>query len=105
VFAPPRLKRYPLFTRLAAITIGMALACILMFWGTVVLEDSFADDLSAIEQACPLPGQAAGAACSAVQALQRTWRERQPVMLLLQGGCWCWPWPERCCCCRGRARC
>jgi len=87
VFAPRRLRRYPLFTRLAAITVGMALACILMFWGTVVLEDSVADDLSAIEQACPLPGQAAGAACSAVQALQRTWRERQPVMLLLQGGC------------------
>ena len=43
MFAPPRLKRYPLFTRLAAITVGMALACILMFWGTVVLEDSVAD--------------------------------------------------------------
>jgi len=87
VFGPPRLKRYPLFTRLAAIAVAMALACILMFWGTVVLEDSFADDLAAIEQTCPLGGQAANAACSAVEALQKTWRERQPVMLLLQGGC------------------
>jgi two-component system nitrate/nitrite sensor histidine kinase NarX len=85
VFWPQRLKRYPLFTRLLAVVVGMALACALMFWGTVVLENFFTEDLAAIEQACA--ARAPDRACSTVQALQKTWRERQPVMLLLQGGC------------------
>ncbi|HEX4584931.1 MAG TPA: histidine kinase [Burkholderiaceae bacterium] len=87
MFWPQRLKRYPLFTRLLALAAGMAVACTLMFWGTVVLQNFFAGDLAAIEQACEAPAQVPHRACSTVQELQKTWRERQPVMLLLQGGC------------------
>jgi two-component system nitrate/nitrite sensor histidine kinase NarX len=84
---PSRLKRYPLFARLLAIAAGMAVACALMFWGDVVLQDYFADDLAAIERACEQPAQAPDNACSAVRALQKTWRERAPILLLLQGAC------------------
>lgn len=82
-----RLKRYPLFARLLAIAGGITVACALMFWGTVVLQNFFAEDLAAIERACTLSTQSSGQVCSAVQMLQKTWRERQPIMLLLQGGC------------------
>jgi len=87
VSGPQRLKRYPLFARLLAVAVGMALACALMFWGTLVLQNFFADDLAAIEQACALPGQAPDHVCATARALLKTWREHQPVMLLLQGGC------------------
>ena len=83
---PQRLKRYPLFTRVLAVTIGMVLACALMFWGTVALQNFLADELAAIEQACARAAGASEQACSAVRALQKTWREREPVMLLLEGG-------------------
>jgi two-component system, NarL family, nitrate/nitrite sensor histidine kinase NarX len=79
-----RLKRYPLFARLLAIVLGIALACALMFWGTLVLQNFFANDLAAIAQAC---APSADRVCSTVRALQQTWRERQPIVLLLQGGC------------------
>jgi two-component system nitrate/nitrite sensor histidine kinase NarX len=81
---PQRLKRYPLFTRLLVIAVGMALACALMFWGTVALQNFFADDLATIEQACTRSAEASDNVCSAVQALQKTWREREPIMLLLE---------------------
>jgi two-component system nitrate/nitrite sensor histidine kinase NarX len=87
VSGPQRLKRYPLFARLLAVAVGMALACALMFWGTVVLQNTFADDLASIERACALQGPAPERVCSTAQALLKAWRERQPVMLLLQGGC------------------
>src|SRR5207253_8428191 len=58
-----------------------------LFWGTVVLQNFFAEDLAAIERACTLSTQSSGPVCSVVQMLQKTWRERQPIMLLLQGGC------------------
>jgi two-component system nitrate/nitrite sensor histidine kinase NarX len=87
VSGPERLKRYPLFARVLAIAVAMALACILMFWGTVVLQNFFADHLAAIERACALQAQTAEPVCSTAQALLKTWRERQPVLLLLQGGC------------------
>jgi two-component system, NarL family, nitrate/nitrite sensor histidine kinase NarX len=85
-----RLKRYPLFARLLAITAGMTLAGALMFWGAVALQDFFADGVGAIEQACARSARASDApasdpACSTVRALQKTWREREPVMLLLEG--------------------
>ena len=83
---PQRLKRYPLFTRVLAVAIGMVLACALMFWGTVALQNLLADELAAIEQACARAAEASEQACSAVRALQKTWREREPVMLLLEGG-------------------
>jgi two-component system, NarL family, nitrate/nitrite sensor histidine kinase NarX len=82
-----RLKRYPLFARLLAIALGITLACALMFWGTVVLQNFFADDLAAIAQTCTSFSSPSDRACAAVQALQKTWRERQPIVLLLQGGC------------------
>lgn len=87
MFWPPRLKRYPLFARLLAVAVGIGLACALMFWGTVVLQDFFSDDLAALAQACALRGADPDRVCATVQALHRTWREHQPVMLLLQGGC------------------
>ena len=64
VSGPQRLKRYPLFARLLAVAVGMALACALMFWGTLVLQNFFADDLAAIEQACELQGQAPDHVCA-----------------------------------------
>ncbi|HEY4039725.1 MAG TPA: histidine kinase [Burkholderiaceae bacterium] len=82
-----RLKRYPLFARLLAVALAITLACALMFWGTVVLQNFFADDLAAIAQACAPSGPAPDRICTTVQALQKTWRERQPIVLLLQGGC------------------
>jgi two-component system nitrate/nitrite sensor histidine kinase NarX len=82
-----RLKRYPLFARLLAIALGITLACALMFWGTVFLQNFFADDLATIAQTCAPSGQSPDRACLALQALQKTWRERQPIVLLLQGAC------------------
>jgi two-component system nitrate/nitrite sensor histidine kinase NarX len=82
-----RLKRYPLFARLLAIVVGITLACALMFWGTAVLQNFFADDLAALARTCVPLDQGADRTCLAVQALQRTWHERQPIVLLLQGGC------------------
>ena len=60
---PKRLKRYPLFARVLALAVGMALACTLMFWGMVVLQNFFGDGLAAIERACALQGQAADPVC------------------------------------------
>src|SRR5882757_10416600 len=84
---PDRLKRYPLFARLVATALAMAVASALMFWGTVELQNFFTGELASIEQACGPAAQAPATICSAVQALHRSWRERQPIMLLLQGGC------------------
>src|SRR6267154_5503900 len=82
-----RLKRYPLFARVVATALVMATAGALMFWGSVELQNFFTTDLTRIEQACGPAAQAPGGACAAVRALHKTWRERQPIMLLLQGGC------------------
>jgi two-component system, NarL family, nitrate/nitrite sensor histidine kinase NarX len=87
VFGSRHLKRYPLFSRLLAIAGGMVLACGLMFWGTLALQDFFARDLAAIEQACTVEGQVADSICSNLQTLLKTWHEREALMLLLQVGC------------------
>jgi len=84
---PDRLKRYPLFARLAATALAMAIACGLMFWGSVELENLFSADLARIERACGPAAQAPDRVCSVARALQKTWRDRQPIMLLLLSGC------------------
>jgi two-component system nitrate/nitrite sensor histidine kinase NarX len=84
---PDRFKRYPLLARLVATTLAMATASALMFWGSVELQNFLTADLTQIEQACGPAAQAPDGVCSAVRALHKTWRERQPIMLLLQGGC------------------
>ncbi len=59
----------------------------MMFWGGIEFQRLFGQGLEALERACAPVTGGPDAVCDSLQLLQRTWRERQAVMLLLQAGC------------------
>lgn len=77
-------QRYPLFARLASTVAGILIAALLMYWGSIELDRFVAADLAEFDAVCA-PGPVPNPVCAPLERLQRTLREKQSIMLLLQG--------------------
>jgi len=61
------------------------MASAMLFWVSVELQRLFESALEGLQRACA--ATASEGVCTSLQAIQRTWQERQASMLLLQTGC------------------
>lgn len=82
-----RWRRYPLFLQLLATLGVIGAAAAMLFWGGLELQQLFASGLDTLARTCADSGAAGDSLCTSIRGLQRSWQERQALMLLLQGGC------------------